>query len=153
MTDVDPAAVLTALLDHARATGVFEVTRVGEFKNAPPNALCFAVWAEGLGALAEGGGLAVTGALLTCTARIYHPALSKPESDAEVKVLSAASAYLGRLSGGFTLGGAVRNVDLLGQTGDPLTWRFGYGTIDAKMSRIADLSIRVIMNDAWIQSE
>lgn len=150
MTDIDPGAVLTALLDHALATGLFEVAMIGEFISAPPSGLCFAVWADNLGS-APGGGLSTTNAVLALTARIYFPALHNPRSEIEIHVTRAASAYLGRLNGAFTLGGQARNVDILGELGDPLLWNFGHATIDSKPSRIADLPIRVIFNDTWEQ--
>lgn len=148
---VNATGVLTALLDYAKALGVFEVARLTEFKSAPPNGLCFALWAQQLGSAPTGSGLASTTALLQATAQIYFPAFQKPEDDAELKVIGAADGYLDRISGGFTLGGLVRNVDLLGEMGEPLRWEFGYINIDNKISRTAVLQIRAVFNDAWTQ--
>jgi hypothetical protein len=148
---IDVEDALTRLLDHAKAIGSFEVARLTEFKQAPPPSLCFALWVEDLGSAPDGSGLASTNALLHCTARIYFPMLHRPESAIEPKVFGAAALYLGRINGDFTLGGTVRNVDILGEQGDLPRWRGGYANIDNKLSRIADLNINVIFNDGWEQ--
>lgn len=148
---VDVEGTLTRLVDHAKKLGVFEVARATEFKSAPPNALCFALWVQDLGSSPVGSGLAATDALLRCSARIYFPMTHKPESEIEGKVFGAAGGYLGRLNGDFTLGGTVRNIDLLNEVGDPLRWIGGYLAIDNKISRIADLNVNVIFNDSWEQ--
>ena len=149
--DIDPGAVLTALLDHARLLGQFEQSRITEYKTPPPNGLCFAVWAETLGSAPEGSGLASTNALVVCMARIYYPAFGKDEALHEVRMLTAAAGYLGRLGEDLTLAGLVRNWDVLGQSGELPQWTFGHASIDNKISRIGDLSIRLILNDVWAQ--
>lgn len=144
---------LNRLRDHARAlkTATFEVARVGEFKSAPPPGLCFAVWAQKLGAAPAGSGLAATTALMRCTARIYLPLSYRPEEDIETKVVGAADGYLDRLNGDLSLGGSARNIDVLGEMSGPLEWDLGHANIDNKLFRIADLPIGVIFNDAWEQ--
>ena len=150
---VGAGTVLGRLLDHAKVLGVFTVARLTEFKSAPPPGLCFALWVERLGTSPVGSGLASTNAIMPCKARIYLPMLYKPESDIEIKVTDAADAYLGRLNGGFTLGGAVRNIDVFGEAGEPLMWIFGYANIDNQLYRIADLSMNMIFNDSWTQAD
>lgn len=148
---MDTTGALRRLRDHAKNLGSFEVARLGEFKSAPPNALCFAVWAQRLGSAPMGSGLAATTALMRCTARIYFPLTHRPEDEIETKVLGAADGYLGRLNGDLTLGNTVRNIDVLAEMGDQPTWEFGHVNIDNKLYRIADLPIGVIFNDAWEQ--
>lgn len=148
---VDVEGTLTRLVDHAKKLGVFEVARTSEFKSAPPNGLCFALWVQRLGTSPDGSGLASTNALLRLTARIYFPMTHKPEAEIEGRVFSAASGYLGRINGDFTLGGTVRNIDLLGEVGDAPAFEGGYLAIDNKISRIADLNMQVIFNDSWEQ--
>lgn len=150
---VDAAGALGRLRDHARAikTVTFEVARIGEFKQAPPNGLCFAVWVQRLGSAPMGSGLAATSALLRCTARIYMPLTYRPEEDVELKPLAAADGYLERLNGDLTLGGLARNIDILAEMSDQPEWDFGHANIDNKLFRIADLPIGVIFNNAWEQ--
>lgn len=152
MTGVGAGTALLGLHSAAKRLGVFEVARVGEFRSAPPNGVCFAVWAQELGS-GVGGGLATTAPLLSATARIYAPGMRKPEQDLETEVLNAADLYLGALNGAFTLGGSARNVDILGEQGDPLKWQFGHIVIDNKISRIADLQVHVVLRSEWTQAE
>jgi hypothetical protein len=152
MAGVGAGDALSELHNVAKRLGVFEVARVGEFRGAPPNGVCFAVWAQELGS-GVGGGLATTAPLLSATARIYAPGTRKPERDLEIDVLNAADLYLGGLNAGFTLGGVARNVDILGEQGDPLKWQFGHIVIDNKIFRIADLQVHVVLRSEWAQAE
>jgi regulator of RNase E activity RraA len=54
-------------------------------------------------------------------------------------------------TGDFTLDGLVREVDLLGQHGVPLSCLAGYLTIDKKMMRVVDINVPLIVSDAWSQ--
>lgn len=149
---VGAGVALRRLVDHAKVIGAFEVARLGEFKLMPPPGLCFALWSQRLGTSPVGSGLAATNALLRCTARIYLALSYKPEEDIEIKVTDAADAYLGRLNGDFTLGGACRNVDILGEAGDTPMWDYGHANIDNKLFRIADLNLAIVFNDSWEQA-
>lgn len=149
---IDIEATFTTLTSLARRTGVFEVTRLGEYKSPPPKGCCLALWVTKFGADQQGSGLASTGARMIMMARIYHPAITNPESLAEVKVTLGAAAYLGALSGSLTLGGLCQEVDVLGIDGAEADWTYGYLTIDSTMYRVADLAFTVIYNDAWPQA-
>lgn len=151
-TPITPSAVLVALLDHARQQGAYEVARVGEFRK-PTKGLAFCVFMTSYGSANTGSGLADTAGLLHATARVQMPMLYQPEETLEGLVLDAADGYLSRLNGAFTLGGLVRNVDLLAEQGVPMVWEFGYIVIDQVAFRIADLPIRVVLNDQWTQAE
>lgn len=148
-----PSAIFNTLLTRAKSLGLYNRAQVSEFKQAPGPGLSFAVWAQNHGSAPRGSGLASTTAVLQATARQYHPMIHNPQSDVELKMIDAADAYLGALNGGFTLGGLVRNVDLLAEMGTPLTWNFGYITYDQAMYRICDLPIRCVLNDEWTQAE
>lgn len=148
---VDVSGALRRLLDHAKVLGVFEVARLTEFKQAPPNGLCFALWVQRLGSSPVGSGLASTNASLACTARIYFPMTHRPEDEIETRVFGAADGYLGRLNGGYTLGGLVRNIDILNEAGGDMAWEGGYANIDNKLYRIAELNMNVIFNNSWEQ--
>lgn len=150
---VAPGWVLQALRDVAGRLGCFEKVRLGEWKSQPPNGCVFAVWANDFGSATDGHGLATTTPLLQATARIYVPGIGKDEETWELKIVNAADLYLAALNAGFTLGGLVRNVDLLGAEGERLHWRFGHVVIDAKVSRTADLQINAVFTDEWPQAE
>jgi hypothetical protein len=47
--------------------------------------------------------------------RIYSNMLQEPQDAIDPQVCDAADDFMGRVSGGFTLNGLVRDVDLLGE--------------------------------------
>lgn len=151
-TPPKPSAVLAALLDHAKQQGGYEVSRIGEFRK-PTKGLAFCVFPSHYGSAVSGSGLADTAAVLQATARVQMPMTYQPEEALDGIVIDAADGYLGRLNGAFTLGGLVRNVDLLAEQGVPMVWEFGYIVIDQTAFRIADLPVRVVLNDQWTQAE
>jgi hypothetical protein len=65
-------------------------------------------------------------------------------------VLKAADTLLAAYSRDFTWAGA-RNVDLLGSVRHPAGVRAGYQTIDRTMYRVLDITIPIVVNDAWDQ--
>lgn len=152
MSEAVYESLINALVTHGRATGKCEAVRVGEFKSPPPKGLSLAFWFAKLGSAITGSGLAVTAARVRVTARLYFPALTKPDGVCEVRVAAGASALLGRLNGDLTLGGLLKSVDILGEGGDVADWTFGYLTLDSTMYRVADLEIDAMINDQWVQS-
>jgi hypothetical protein len=56
------------------------------------------------------------------------------------------------LSGDFTLNGQVRNVDILGESGERLRAQPGFVEQDGKYFRIAELTLPVVINDMWTVS-
>lgn len=144
--------VLRALRDHARLTGRFEHARIGEYKKTPGPKLRFAVWLENLGSAAFGSGLSSTAGLVAATARLYMPTDHRPEDEVETLPAAAADLYLGRLNADLTLGGLVRNIDVLAEQGQQLLWEFGHIVYDQTIYRIADLPVRCVVNDAWPQA-
>lgn len=150
---VNPGRVLQALRDVASKLGCFDKVRLGEWKSPPPLGCVFAVWCNDYGPATDGHGLASTTPLLQATARIYVPGIGKDEETWELKLLNAADLYLAALNAGFTLGGLVRNVDLLAAEGERLHWQFGHIMIDTKVSRTADMQINAVFSDEWPQAE
>lgn len=149
---LDAVGAMKAVLSHAKALRSYEVVRTGEFKSPPPPGLTFALWVEsGPDAAVGASGLDSTSVTLTLTARSYMPMLHKPEEDIDLRMLGGVDGFLGRINADLTLGGRVRNVDVLGEIGDSLTVQWGYIEIDHKLYRIADIAITLIFNDAWEQ--
>jgi hypothetical protein len=67
-------------------------------------------------------------------------------------VVDACDALFEAYSADFELGGNVRNVDVLGAQGSPLSARFGFTTIDKQTYRTIDIVIPLVINDAFTQS-
>jgi hypothetical protein len=77
--------------------------------------------------------------------------MSKPEGSTDPKLIALISQLIGAFSGGFTLGGNVMAVDLLGAWGAPLEATAGYISHDGHEFRVAELTIPVVIDDIWAQ--
>jgi hypothetical protein len=154
MANFNAAAVnaLVAKVESvAMKTGQFRSVNFHEPKSAPGNGLRLAIWVQELEPIAAASGLASTSGYVVLYARIYGNMLAKPEDEIDPRVLTAATALIGAYSGDFTLGGTVRNIDLLGEYGQQLGAKAGYVTIASQMYRVMTLTVPCIVNDMWSQ--
>lgn len=145
-------AILDAAVSHALASGHFERVNGHEPKNAPGRGLTAAIWAQSLGPVPAGSGLTRTTARLVLNIRIYSDMLQEPQDGIDPAVLRAVDALMSAYSGDFELGGNVRNVDLLGQAGIPLSAEAGYQNVGGTMYRIMTITLPLIVNDVWTQN-
>jgi hypothetical protein len=146
--DVD--GITDALVSHALASGWFERVNGHEPKNQPGNGLSAAVWAARVGPVLSSG-LASTSAVVTFNIRLYTPMIQEPQDAIDPTMLNALSALLAAYGGDFTLGGLVREVDLLGANGAALSAEAGYLTQDQRQFRVFTITAPLIVNDAWDQ--
>lgn len=148
--DVD--AVTNAAVSHAAASGHFERVNLHEPKNAPGHGLTCAVWCQAVAPIPAASGLAATSGRLLFNVRIFSSMLQEPQDAIDPNVLKAVDRLLELYSGDFTLGGLVRNVDLLGAYGVPLSAQAGYQSIDKTMYRIMTINLPLVVSDLWSQS-
>lgn len=149
---VDVAAVLDTIISHALSSGQFERVNAHEPKNTPGNGLTCSIWAQNIVPLQQGSGLNSTSGVITWWARIMADMLQEPQDAIDTNLLIATIDVMGRISGDFTLGGTVRNVDLLGQTGNSLSAEAGYVDIAQRKYRCMTITIPAIVNDIWSQT-
>jgi hypothetical protein len=147
---LDASTILNEVQSHAMSSGLFERVNGHEPKNAPGNGLTAAVWAQDI-APVRGSGLASTSARVVFNVRIYSSMLQEPQDAIDPQILNAVDVLMTAYSGDFTLGGNVRNIDLLGQTGQALSALAGYINQDNKMYRVMTIALPVIVNDVWEQ--
>lgn len=145
------SALYAEIVSAAKQLADFEVVVQHEPKAAPVSLPALAVWFAGFGPARGLSGLAATSARVEFKARAYLNAMSKPEDSLDPKLVLLISQLIGAFSGGFTLGGDVMAVDLLGGWGPPLEATAGYITHDSKEFRVAELTIPVLITDIWTQ--
>lgn len=148
---LDTKAILAAVQSHVAASGHFERVNGHEPKNAPGNGLTAAVWVQRVAPVALASGLSATSALLLVNVRLYSNMLQEPQDAIDPNLVGAADALMAAYSSDFTLGGLVRNVDLLGQFGTSLSGEAGYLEQDRKLFRVMTLTVPLVINDAWEQ--
>ena len=145
--------ILDALESHALASGQFARVNRHEPKSAPGTGLTCAIWASYLGPARGMSGLSSTTGLLVFSERIYTNAHAQEADEIDPVILDAVDDMCTRYSGDFTLGGLIRDVDLLGESGRPLEANAGYVTIDQKQYRCMVIQLPLIINDVWSQHE
>ena len=149
---LDVAGIVAAVQSHAEATGLFELTVTTEPKSAPGKGLTAAIWFAGIGPVSAAAGLAAVAVRVTLMVRVLKPMLSQPYGQIDPDMMTATDTLLAAYCGAFTLGGQVRNIDLLGQHGVALEAKSGYVTIDRQMFRIVDITVPLIINDLWTET-
>ncbi len=150
---VNAAAVFNQLQSHALATGLFRHVNTHEPKQAPPDdSLSAALWLDRVLPVPTGSGLAATTGVTIYMLRIYSNMLQEPQDAIDPAILVAVDTLMTSYAADFELGGNARNIDLLGQTGVQLSAQAGYVEIDQRLYRVMDITIPVIVNDAWTQT-
>lgn len=148
-------SLIDAVVSHASASGHYASVQGHEPKSMPPTGpgpdLMCAVFLSGLSPARTGSGLAATTARVELTARVYLPFRKEPEDLIDPTLAGAVDDFFEALTGDFELGGNARNVDVLGAQGSPLSVRFAYQAVDGATFRVADITIPIVINDAWIQ--
>lgn len=151
MPSLDPNPVLDALVSHALASGYFERVNSHEPKNAPGNGLSVAVWADWIGPATAASGLATTSVLMRFNVRVFSNMIQEPQDAIDPTLLTAVGALMEAYTGDFTLGGLVREVDLLGQYGPGLSGQAGYLNQDGKLYRVMTITVPLVLDDVWSQ--
>jgi len=144
-----PGRLLTAVADAASECGWCKSAETFEPKSAPQSDFHFAVCM--MNATPTHSGLNSTTFRIELACRIYVSMLREPQASIDPEITAAAWDLMSMYSAGFTLGGLVRQVDLLGESGEPLDLKFGYINIDKKLYRIAEITLPVIVNDVFTQ--
>lgn len=146
------SAILAAAVSHAKASGRFERVITHEPKSAPGNGLTCAVWVQSLRPVPGASGLASTTARLELSVRVYTGMLAEAQDETDTQVLGAVDVLMAAYSGDFELGGLVREVDLLGAHGDPLSADAGYLEQDNRIYRVIVITLPLVISDLWSQS-
>ncbi len=142
--------LLDAVVSHAAASGHFERVNQHEPENAPGSGLTCAVWSNRITALRSSGLDSVT-ALVVFNVRIFSHMTDPPDA-IDPTVIAAVDSLCGAYSGDFTLGGLLRQVDLLGANGQALDVRAGYLQQDGTRYRVMDIALPCIVNDLWTEA-
>lgn len=150
---LDIRGVLDAIESHALASGYFTAVNGAEPKSPPDTSgITCAVWVEQIGPARGGSGLTSTSIRLCFYVRLYTGMLTDPPEAIDPNLMTALDALMAAYSGDFTLGDLVREVDLLGQYGDPLSARAGYLVEGGTEFRVMTIVLPLVVNDLWLQA-
>lgn len=148
----DVEAILAAVESHALASGFFERVNGHEPRNMPSHGLTAAVWIDSIQPLPASSGLNITTYRLGLMVRIYLNGDAEPLDSIDPAMTAATGALMKAYNGDFTLGDLVKDVDLLGNSGAPLSAQAGWLRMDdgARM-RVMTITLPLIVNDLWEQ--
>jgi hypothetical protein len=148
---MDPVALFAAAQSTAQKLAIFEEVILHEPKAAPQSLPMLALWLGPLTPLPAGSGLSATAVRVSLRGRIYTTDLAKPEDAIDARLLTLASTLLGAYSGGYTFGGQVELIDLLGIYGETLSGQPGFIDHDGKFFRVFELNLPLIIDALWSQ--
>lgn len=144
-------ALVDSVVSHAMTLGVFESVNFHEPKSPPGTGMRCAAWVQSIEPVPTASGLASTSGKVVMNVRVYGSMLSQPQDETDPAVLTAVTTLIGAYSADFDFGATVRNVDLLGSYGTPLSAQAGYVTIGGAMYRVMTITLPVVINDMWQQ--
>lgn len=147
-TTLDPANIVARLVSHAQRVGGFERVIGHEPKASPGKGLTVAFWLDQLDPI-PASGLASVSVRLAFVARLYMPMLAEPGDGIDIDLLNALDRLFKAYCGDFDLGHSARSIDLFGADGAGLNAKAGYINIDSTLYRVVNITIPVIVNDAW----
>jgi hypothetical protein len=148
---MDSSALQSAIAGHAQSLGIFERVTGHEPKNSPGTGLSCAIYFARLGP-ARGSGLASSSASVVFVVRIYSNMLQEPQDEIDPAILGATDRLIAAYSGDFELGGLIRCVDIFGMAGTPISAQAGYLRQDETTYRTVDITLPLVVNDAWAES-
>ncbi len=148
---LDIRTVFSAAESHALASGFFAAVNGHEPKSPPVSGITCAIWVEQIGPAHGGSGLNSTSARLALCVRLYTPLWQQEPDAIDPALMDALDWLMAAYSGDFTLNGIVRQVDLLGRYGDPLSARAGYLSEGGAEYRVMTIILPLIVSDLWNQ--
>jgi hypothetical protein len=146
-SEADADALFSAIRSYAKQLGLSGVVIGHDPENAPPPAgISCSVMLGPVKPILSSGLDAVSGEI-TLVVHIWNFAQKRPLDDIDPSVLAAACQMIGKLAGGFTLGGTVRDVNLFAITTAP-----GYVNFQEKQFRTMQINVPIEINDMWTEA-
>lgn len=144
---LDATGLFSGMSSHLRSLGLFESVGKHEPKSAPKGLSAWC-WTDNIRAIRDSS-LTKICVLVIFKIRTCQNFMSKPEDEIDPRLLSAVGKIMNDLAGDFTLGGAIRNIDILGEFGTELSAQAGYLKIDNTVHRIMDINVPMVVDDVW----
>lgn len=148
----DFQALVDAAVSYALATGYFDTVNAHEPRSVPGNGVACSIWASDIRSVSSSG-LNSVSMLVELTARVQMQAqTTAPLDQIDPAMMQAVAVLMATFAGGFTMGGTVREVDLLGQHSQGLRAKPGYINPNNVLCRVFDVSVPFIINDVLAEA-
>ena len=146
----DFQALIDAVASDALVTGIFDTVNAHEPTSAPGNGMTCSIWSSDIRSVPSSG-LGAVSVLVELTARIQTPRIQEDPNTIDPLIMQAVGTLMAEFGGGFTLGGIVREIDLLGQHSSGLGAKPGYVTQNNVVYRVMDMTVPIIVNDLYAE--
>jgi len=143
-------SIQSALLDHALSSGLFAAVGTENPDSIVGNGLTATLYLASIGPLPVISGLSTTSTRVEFRLMITSPL--NGDEDMDLKLLEAVDQMIESYSGEFTLGGLIRNIDVLGANGSPLSGEGAYIRVNQVNTRVFEIVVPCIVNDVWSQN-
>jgi hypothetical protein len=140
-------ALYAALESHALTLGIFRRVNLHEPENAAGDGISCSIILGPIAASGAMSGLGSVSGTITFLVMVWNPMMQKPLDGVDPAILTAVSTLLNEYSGHFTLGGTVRDIDLLNLRAEPV-----YVEQEGKQFRVEQISLSIVINDMWVMS-
>lgn len=157
---MDTRAIVDAVVSHALTLGVFDSVSGHEPETPPGTGVHAAFWVQRIRPVPRRSGLGETSILLVLNGQLYLSVDANPGDEIELNMVDATDVFMDAVTGDYSLGGAIAEVDLLGAYGVPFEAEAGYARFGASSGatsgevtkRVMRITIPCVINDAWTQT-
>ena len=137
-------ALFSQLTSHAKDLKVFDRVNSHDPDSTPGKGLSCSITLGPIAADPAASGLSAVSGEITFLIRIWSSLMQKPLDAVDPAVLGAVMVLLGEYSGHFTLGGTVRDVNVLALKAQP-----AYLNHEGKEFRVIEITLPIIVNDLF----
>lgn len=150
MTTLDCGALMDDIVSFALQLGVFE--SVNKFEPTGNIGTYEAVVLfQGMGPARGASGLNATSVRVEFVLQIYSNMIAAPPDQIDPNIASATALVMEALTNNFSLGDTVREVDVLGEFGVPLSSKARYIQVSSALYRYMEITIPIIVDDVFGQ--
>jgi hypothetical protein len=148
---IDVSAIMDAIASMAKRIGAFERVQLHEPKTSVPSGLSAALWFQSATTIQELSSLAKTSIRIEIVFRLFQNMLMEPADLIDPEMTRVVNLMFNALHGGFTLGGLITQVDVLGTYGPPLRSEAGYINQSGHLMRSISIYIPCVIANAFNQ--
>lgn len=147
----DVGRIMDALASYAGRLGAFERIQLHEPKTAVSSGLSAAVWFQSIDPIQQASSMAKTSLRIEFVFRLYDNMLRPPADTIDPEMTRVVNLLFNALHQGFTLGGLINQVDVIGTYGPPLRSQAGYIQQDKTLMRAISVYVPCIIFNALNQ--
>jgi hypothetical protein len=142
--DADAAnALYSALESHAESLGIFKRVNTHDSASPPGTGLSCSIILGPLTSSPNYSGLSAVTITINFLILVFSPMMQKPLDGIDPAILAAVCTLLNEYASNFTLGGLVRDVDVLALRSEP-----AYLDQDGTSYRVEQVTLPIVWNDA-----